>query len=173
MALQTVKPLRLAALALIGALVAAAGPADAASQDPVRGPRIEGTWLVQITLRNCATGAALGSFSSIVTFQSGGTMSETPGRTAFAAGQRSDGHGYWRQTGAHTYLQRFVALIRFDTPASPPASPGFLAGWQTVTHTVELVDADNLSSSGSNEFFDANGSSYRTGCSTATGQRFE
>ena len=87
--------------------------------------------------------------------------------------QRSDGHGSWRRSGGHTYLQRFVALIRFDTPPNPPTSPGFLAGWQTVTHTVELVDSDNLSSSGTNEFFDSTGNSYRTGCSTATGRRFE
>jgi hypothetical protein len=30
---------------------------------------------------------------------------------------------------------------------------GFLAGRQTVTQTVELMDSDNLSSSGTNEFF--------------------
>jgi hypothetical protein len=59
------------------------------------------------------------------------------------------------------------------TPQNPPTSPAFLAGWQTVTHTVELVDSDNLSSSGRNEFFDLNGNSYRSGCSTAIGRRFE
>jgi hypothetical protein len=42
-----------------------------------------------------------------------------------------------------------------------------------VTHTVDLQDQDNLTSSGTNEFFDANGNSYRTGCSTAVGRRFE
>ncbi len=132
--------------------------------------RLEGTWLVRVTLRNCATGAALSSMNSIVTFAPGGTLTETPGAGAFAPGQRSDGQGYWTHAGGHTYTQRFVALIRFDTPPNPPASPGFLAGWQTVTHTVELVDADNLSSSGTNELIDMNGNSYRSGCSTAVGQ---
>ena len=60
-----------------------------------------------------------------------------------------------------------VALILFDTPAnlpgtpgfdpSKPVSPGFFAGWQTVTHTVRFADADHLTSAGTNEFFKANG----------------
>jgi hypothetical protein len=135
--------------------------------------RIEGTWLVRVTLRNCTTGAALSSVNSIVTFAPGGTLTETPGATAFEPGQRSDGQGYWSHSGGHTYSQRFVALIRFDTPPSPPTSPGFMAGWQTVTHTVELVDSQDFSSHGANEFFDTNGNSYRSGCSTAVGRRFE
>ena len=135
--------------------------------------RIEGTWLVRVTLRNCATDAALSSITSIVTFAPGGTLTETPGGTAFAPGQRSDGQGTWSHTGGHTYTQRFVALIRFDTPPNPPTSPGFVAGLQTVTHTVELVDSHNLFSRGTNEFFDANGTLYRSGCSTAIGRRFE
>jgi hypothetical protein len=75
-----------------------------------------------------------------------------------------------------------IALILFDTPAnlpgtptfdpSQPVSPGFRAGWQTVRHTV-TVDGDVLSSKGDNAFYDATGAVYRTGCSTATGQRFE
>ena len=163
---------QLAAFVLVVALVAGTG-VPAAAQSTSNGLRIEGTWLVQVTLRICATGAPIGSVNSIVTFQRGGTLSETPGGTSFAPGQRSDGQGYWKRTGDHTYLQRFVALIRFDTPPNPPVSPGFLAGWQTVTHTITLLDRDHLSSSGTNEFFDASGNSYRRGCSTATATRFE
>ena len=135
--------------------------------------RIEGTWLVRVTLRNCATGAALSSVNSIVTFAPGGTLIETPGATSFAPGQRSDGQGSWSHAGGHTYAERFVALIRFETPPNLPTSPGFFAGWQTVTHTVELEDSQNFSSRGTNEFFDTNGTLYRSGCSTAVGRRFE
>ena len=169
---QTVTTRKMAALGFTVALLAAiGGPAEAQSSNS-SGLRIEGTWLVQVTLRNCATGAPLGSVNSIVTFAPGGVLTETPGGVSFAPGQRSDGQGFWRHEAGHTYAQRFVALIRFDTPPNPPTSPGFLAGWQTVTHTVQLVDSDNLSSSGTNEFFDLNGNSYRTGCSTAVGRRF-
>jgi hypothetical protein len=134
---------------------------------------IKGTWFVQVTLRNCATNAALGSFNSLVTFAPGGTLSESAGSLAFAPGQRSTGHGNWTHDGGHTYSQRIVALILFDTAPNPPVSPGFLKGWSTVTHTVELIDPDNLKSSGSNDFYDSNGQLYRSGCSTAIGERFE
>ena len=110
-------------------------------------------------------------------------MSETPGGTAFPPGQRSPGHGIWSQRTRRTIAQRFVALINFDTPAnlpgmpgfnpSLPITPGFFAGWQTVTHTLRLIDADHATSAGTNEFFKANGDSYRTGCSTAVAERFE
>jgi hypothetical protein len=162
-------------LGLVITLLGGVGPLALAqsSNSASNALRLEGTWLVRVTLRNCSTGAALSSVNSIVTFVPGGTLIETPGGAAFAPGQRSDGQGFWTHAAGHTYTQRFVALIRFDTPPNPPTSPGFLAGWQTVTHTVELVDADNLSSSGTNEFFDMNGNSYRSGCSTAVGRRFE
>ena len=64
-----------------------------------------------------------------------------------------------------------IALIVFDT--NPPVPPVFFAGWQTVTHTVQLIDADHIRSAGTNAFYKFDGTLYRTGCSTATGQRFK
>jgi len=165
---------RMATVALLSALVAGTGQplwAQANNSDS-NAQRLEGTWLVQVTLRVCASGTPLATLNSIVTFAPGGTLSESPGAGGFEPGQRSDGHGDWSHTGGRTYTQRFVALIRFTTPPNPPTSPGFQAGWQTVTHTIELIDPDNFSSSGTNEFFDASGNSYRRGCSTAIGRRF-
>ena len=52
-------------------------------------------------------------------------------------------------------------------------TPGFFAGWVTVAHTLELGDADHGTSSGTNEFYKADGTLYRTGCSTAVAVRFE
>lgn len=166
---------RMAALALLGAVLACGGRLvhAQASHSDSNARRLEGTWLVTVTLRVCATGAPLSSVNSLVTFNPGGTMAESVGAGGFAPGQRSDGHGEWKHNGGGSYSQRFVALIRFDTPPNPPASPGFQAGWQTVTHTIDLVDADNLTSSGTNEFFDAAGNTYRRGCSTAVGHRFQ
>jgi hypothetical protein len=75
-----------------------------------------------------------------------------------------------------------IALIGFDSaPNLPgpgfnpalPISPGFFAGWSTVTHTVEMSDANHASSSGTNAFYKADGTLYRTGCSTAESVRFE
>lgn len=177
---------RLAALlGLTGALLAASsGNAMAQSNESASKAGLAGAWTGQVTLRACASGAALGApFNSLVTFHRGGTLSESAGGLAFAPGQRSAGHGTWTRDGGHTYLQRMVAMILFDTPSnlpgSPgfnpalPVSPGFFAGWQTVTHTVRLTDADDLTSAGTNAFYRADGTLYRTGCSTATAQRFE
>lgn len=166
---------RMAAVALMGLLIACTGEplsAQANSSDS-NAQRVEGTWLVEVTLRVCATGTPLGSVNSLVTFAPGGTLSESVGAGGFEPGQRSEGHGDWKHLGGGRYSQRFVVLIRFDTPPNPPSSPGFLAGWQIVTHTLELVDPDNFSSSGTNEFFDSSGHSYRSGCSTAIGRRFK
>jgi len=143
---------------------------------------IEGPWFVRVTLRACDTQAPLGSFLSLVTFHEGGTISETTS-SAFAIGQRSPGQGAWEFEGHHTYSQRMVALINFDTaanlPGTPgfnpalPVTPGFFAGWSVVTHTVVATDADHLTSSGTNAFYKADGTLYRTGCSTAVATRFE
>ncbi len=174
---------RVAAVAILtGMLLTAAGGRTATASGFREG--LEGAWAVQVTLRDCTTNAALGApFNSLVSFHDGGTLSESAGSLAFAAGQRSPGHGAWTREGRHTFLQRMIALIVFDTPAnlpgtpgfnpSLPVSPGFFAGWQTVTHTLRLSDGDHATSAGTNEFYKSDGTLYRTGCSTATARRFE
>lgn len=144
---------------------------------------LAGAWFVRVTLRACDTNASLGSFLALVTFHGDETISETTTSPAFAVGQRSPGHGTWAFEGHRTYTQRMVSLINFDTapnlPGTPgfnpalPVTPGFFAGWSTVSHTLELTDGDHATSSGTNEFFKADGTLYRTGCSTAVATRFE
>jgi len=175
----------LAMLWLTGALLTTSGgTVMAQSNGSDSRASLVGAWAAQVTLRDCATNAPLGpSFNSLVSFHRGGTLSESPGSLAFAIGQRSSGHGSWARQHGRTFSQRIVALILFDTgpnlPGTPgfdpnkPVSPGFFAGWQTVSHTVQLTDADHFESTGTNAFYKANGELYRTGCSTAIGQRFD
>jgi hypothetical protein len=170
-------------LSLTGVLLAgSSGDARAGSNDSDRGQALVGVWAIQVTPRDCATNAAVAPpINSLVTFHDGGTLSESA--AAFAPGQRSAGHGTWIHDRQRSYLQKFVALILFDTPSNIPGtpgfnpalpvSPGFFAGWQTVTHRVRIVDADHLTSAGTNAFYKTDGTLYRTGCSTATSQRFE
>jgi hypothetical protein len=133
---------------------------------------VKGVWYVQVTIRDCATGAALAQpVHSLVTFAAGGTVHESVSGGGFAVGQRSDGHGTWAHKGGRTYDQRFVSLINFSTAPGP--GPGFETGWMKVQHTIEVIDADHIESSGQNSFYRRDGSLYRTGCSTATGTRFE
>lgn len=133
---------------------------------------IEGVWSITVTLRNCDTGAPLAPpFRSLVTFVAGGTVHESTGALGFAPEQRSEGHGVWRQMDRRLFRQRMIALLRFETPPQPPA-PGFLAGWQVVDHLVTLDNHRRLTSEGTTQFFDTAGQLYRSGCSTAVGQRF-
>ena len=174
-----------AVLGLAGALLMTSGRTGSAqSNNSASKNGLEGSWFVQVTLRDCATNAQIGlPFNSLVTFHRGGTISESTSSQAFAIGQRSDGHGNWVSEGRHTFSQRMINLINFSTaqnlPGTPgfnpalPVTPGFFAGWVTVAHTLELSDADLGSSSGTNEFYKADGTLYRSGCSTAVAVRFE
>jgi len=158
---------------LAAAMAMTSGGALGASRGD-NGKDIQGAWLVQVTLRNCATGAAMGpAFGSVVTFHQGGTLSETTAGPGFAVGQRTPAQGIWEREGHHTYTQKMVALITFDTPPNLPVTPGFFAGWQIVEQTVELTDEDHFSSAGTNASYRTDGTVYRTGCSTAVGTRFE
>jgi hypothetical protein len=165
--------------AAIFPMAADAGAASSHSSASV----LVGAWGVQVTLRDCATGAPLGPpFNSLVSAHEGGTMSENAASLAFAPGQRTAGHGTWARIGRRTYRQNMIALILFDTapnlPGTPtfdpslPVSPGFFAGSVTISHTIVLSNANNFTSSGTNAFYREDGTVYRTGCSTAVGQRF-
>ena len=174
----------LAVVTLAVTLMALSNRPALADSDESAPKSIVGAWSIEVTLRDCATGAPLGPpFNSLVTFHQGGTVSEAAGGLTFAPGQRSPGHGVWTHKPGHTYGQSMVALILFDTPPnlpgtpgfdpSMPVSPGFFAGWQTITHTVTPTNADHLTSVGTNAFYKLTGELYRTGCSTAVDQRFE
>ena len=163
---------RAAMLSVGVALILSAGSGASAQQPSSQGGTLQGVWYVQVTVRNCATGAPLAPpVNSLVTFATGGTLHESVSGGGFAPGQRSNGHGTWKHTGARTYDQRFVSMINFGTPAGP--GPGFEAGWMKVNHTVTMIDSDHIESTGTNSFYRLDGEVYRTGCSTAAGTRFE
>src|SRR5262245_24735979 len=61
---------------------------------------LEGTWRVQVTIRNCHTGEALGNpFPALVTFARGGTRTETTAGVSPA--MRSPALGFWQHTSGH------------------------------------------------------------------------
>src|SRR2546428_12390635 len=82
------------ALALAGALTVTSSR-TAIAQSGASASGLRGAWIVQGTLRDCATGAPRASLTSLVTFHRRGTPSRSTAHPAFALGQRPSRHGLW------------------------------------------------------------------------------
>jgi len=144
----------------------------AAAWSPRHEQELVGTWSVSVTLTNCAGTPVGPPFPSLLTFADGETMIEDATNPAFAAGQRGTGHGVWEYEGHHTYSAKSVAFINFTT--TPPPPPGFTAGTQTITQTIEFNNGpDQWTSDATIGFADSHGTVYRNGCAVASAQRFE
>jgi hypothetical protein len=129
--------------------------------------RLEGSWTVQVTQRNCQTGDAIGApFYSLLTFARGGTLVESTVNPMFFPAVRGPGHGVWSHTGYRTFRALSVAFI---------TSNGVLVKTQTITQTIEMGNDPNsfTTPSASVVFVPAGGGPTITGCATATGTRIE
>ena len=115
--LSNVPGRHLAVLVLAGLLV------TTTASDPVvaSGDVLTGAWSVQVTLRDCTTGAPIGPpINSLVTFHEGGTLSETAGGLGFAIGQRSPGHGIWSAEGPAHLPSEIHCAPEFRHAGEPP-----------------------------------------------------
>src|SRR4051794_28946318 len=120
---QRSNPFRPIALVLAAALLLGSGLAAGAQEHPDSSNRtLEGTWWVHVTtLADCVSRAPLASFTALLTFADGGTMTGTTTNPGFAVGQRSPNHGVWsRRHAPHDFKVSSVALILFTTPANLP-----------------------------------------------------
>ncbi len=126
--------------------------------------RIVGTWDVQVTIRNCQTGAAIRTFASIGTFMSGGTLLDSTSGTPQAL--KTPGQGVWSHVSGNTYRFSFKSFS-FD-------AAGNFTGSTKVTHEVTLLSkSTEYTSAGIAEVYDPNGNLIFTGCSTTTATRFK
>ena len=166
-----------ASVVLTGALTVGLGQSASAKANPsnAEAKTLEGTWWVQVTaLADCVSRVPVMSFTALLTFAKGGTMTGTTTNAAFAIGQRSPDHGVWsRSRAAHRYRASSVSLLLFGTAPNFPATPGFQAGSQRLSQAIDVTDPDHFTSDAVSEFFDVGGNKYREGCATAVGQRFE
>jgi hypothetical protein len=148
------------ALALILLLAAAQIPASGQNG---KASRIEGTWRVALTIRNCQTGAEIATAQGLNTFIPGGSMIGTP--SANPALLRT-GHGVWEHTGGQSFTNT-VIFFRY-------APDGTFAGTQKVTRQIEVAHGgDEFTSTDSFELADPNGNVVGGGCATGAGQRLE
>ena len=144
---------------------------DAHEQD-FRAGSLVGTWRVQVTTYNCATGVENPAFPAYLTFGVDGTLVETTANPGFVAGQRSPGHGSWERTGHNSWRAVSEAFLLFSSTAHGPF-PGFAQGLQRLEQSIEFTGRDRISSEATTEFLNAAGAVTLTGCARATGTRFE
>jgi hypothetical protein len=125
---------------------------------------LEGTWRVQVTVRNCQTGEAQRTFPALFTFVKGGTLSATTAGQPPALSTTT--LGVWQHKDDHTYSAVSESFI---------FSP---AGVWTQTHRLTRVietgnDADEFTDTIALEIFDTNGNLIVTGCGTSVASRFK
>ncbi|MBA2736709.1 MAG: hypothetical protein H0U50_07995 [Pyrinomonadaceae bacterium] len=125
---------------------------------------LEGTWNVQITLRNCQNNAAIRTFPALTTFMFGGTMIGS--ESAVSQALHTPGHGVWSHTGGREFKVSFKSF-NFD-------AGGNFTGW-TIIRLFALVNprGTGYESFGNAEVYAPNGNLLFTGCSTTTATRFE
>ena len=129
------------------------------------GGRLEGAWDVQVTLRNCQTGAEIRpAFASITTFMFGGTLIDSTSGMPQAV--KTPGHGVWSHVGANLYRFRFKSFSFSPT--------GTFTGWTIITHEASMDPGGNsYESAGTAEFYNSDGVLVGTGCSSTTATRFQ
>jgi hypothetical protein len=162
------------ATAMISAAASLAmlAPGALAQGNPER--RLEGTWTFQITLRDCTSGTPLGApFFSLLTFNQGGTMTETTANSMFYPAERGPGHGVWSHVKGggygdasdRRYQARSLALITAN---------GVLTQAQIIRQNIQMgLNPNTLqTTSASVEFYKPDGTLVRKGCATAQATRF-
>ena len=125
---------------------------------------LEGTWRVQVTVRDCQTGVAQRTFPALFSFAKGGTLTVT------TAGQppalSTTGLGVWRRTGGHTYSAVSEAFVF--------SSAGAWTQTHRLTRAIEIGnDADEFTDTIALEIFNTNGNLIVTGCGTSVASRLE
>ncbi len=168
------KPIhKMAILGVCGAAVLSLGQSrpQADPADPLAA-KLEGTWRVSVTLRNCDSGTTLPPFQSLLTFARGGTLTGTTSSPDFLPGQRSPDHGVWSTAGGHAFRAAQEAFILFDSP-SRPNRHGFRTGTQRISQTIELKNDDEFTSNASTVYLDSSGTMLTTGCANAVGRRLK
>ena len=125
---------------------------------------LAGSWDVEVTARDCQTGAKIFSFPATMTYNQDGTMQETdlggPGLV------RLQGHGVWTHQSARQYSAafRFLNFLPDRT----------FVGTNVVRSSINLGNSgDDYTSTDTAELIDANGNAIPLGCATTTATRFK
>lgn len=163
---KTIGTAALSLLMVIGftQILVSANKSKAESFDGKGARVLEGSWIAQVTFRDCQTGEAIRTFASMNTFMQGGTMQE------FGLGSvpapRGPGHGVWAHITGRTFSSAFQ-FFRFNPDGS-------YAGKVIARRQIEVDDSGNhYTATSSVEIFNAAGTLITTSCTTEEATRFE
>ena len=155
---------------LAGTMALTTGPVAAEGQEAGQKSsnsqrrEIQGAWILQVSAHDCQSGAPEATFQSVVTFAQGGTLTNVT--TGGSPALRTTGLGTWEKAGGHEFTAVTMAFL--FSPA------GVWTATQRLTNTFELgIDPDELTGTTEANFFDTNGSLFRTVCATVVGRRLE
>ena len=154
-----------AALVLAGMMVLGSGlTARARPQEAGSHNGLEGTWRVQLTVRDCQTAAALRTFPAIFAFARGGTLTYTT--AGLPPGLSTPGYGLWQHTDDHSYSAVTEAFVF--------SSAGIWIQTHRLTRAIEIgKNADEFTDKVKLEIFGTTGNLIVTGCATSVAQRFD
>lgn len=150
----------LACMFLLVARSAALAQSDGTGADK----GLEGAWRVQLTVRDCQTGAPQREFPALFTFAKGGTLTLTTAGQSPATS--TTGLGVWRHTGGHTYSAVSEVFVF--------SAAGAWTATHRLTRAIEIGDeGDEFTDTVQLEIFSTTGVLLATGCATSVGKRFD
>jgi hypothetical protein len=163
-------------LAVMLTLVVAQGLVFSPEAHAAGGGKLEGTWLMEVTIVNCTTGAPLpipgNPFPALHTYMRNGMMLRTgappppaPPSTAVAL---STAHGIWEHTGGQTFRERF-RFFSFN-------AAGVHVSTSEITVERSLIqgnnaETDEIIGAGTGKFFTPTGMLVGEGCTEDRGRR--
>jgi hypothetical protein len=126
------------------------------------GTRLEGSWNVRVTTRNCQNGDPIRSFDSVTQFMQGGTLIDSTSGVPQAL--KTPGEGIWEHTTGMGYRFK-IKSFGFDANNN-------YTGYTIIQHTAELnTAADAYESAGTASIYTPDGTLLVTLCSTTTATR--
>lgn len=155
-------------LATAVAGLALAGQGDSVSQASAdsEGERLQlaGTWLVQVTRRDCTTNAEVESFQAMNSFASSGSLVEYGTTPAVTPAMRTPGLGNWRRTGPRRFHAVFSLFFLPD---------GLNVGsLHRIDRVVTMTARNRFKADAKVSILDPTGAvTLATGCATETARR--
>jgi hypothetical protein len=151
-------------LGLLTGVTGLAGAVPAGGQDSAGGQTLEGTWRVEITLRNCVTGLPFQNpFPALATFARGGTVTTADG--GLSPTVRGTGLGTWGRVPEGAFTATTEAFL---------FAGGVRSGTQRITQRIDVAShGGEFSADVTTEIQDTAGNVIGTGCATSVGRRFE